>query len=316
MTETLAAEAPQTDTQFSVREVPWMKLGKLVDEDLTAAEAAQLGGLNFNVSKRPLWYGDTDDPTTAQPTNRLAERVAVVNDDTGAWLGVMSKDYPLLQYGEAFDFMDAVNPRYVAAGALKGGRQGFMVVRTSAQLKLPVNDPHDLFAVLRTSHDGSRAVEVMVMPLRGHCMNQLTLRSFVSGVEHRWSVKHTTTMHEKLQDAQVSLQKLGIYADAYATNVYKLLKVKLTDDQARQTLESALPDRPKRADTVERIISTWHTSETVGFDWTGWGLVNAVSEYFDWGRSGGSSESRFLGALQGQTHTAINRVAGRVLSRY
>jgi len=87
------------------------------------------------------------------------------------------------------------------------------------------------------------------------------------------------------------------------------------DDAPRELLTAVLPNRPRTEEQINAIITRWHAAESVGFDWTGWGLVNAASDYFEWGRSGGTSESRFLGALQGQTHNVINRVAGRVLSR-
>jgi len=306
--------APQTNTQFSTREVPWLKLGKLGEPTGSAAKAAELGGLNFTVEKRPLWYGDSDDTATSQPSHRVSERFAIVRADTGKWLGIMSKNYPLLQYAEAFDFLDHVNPIYVAAGALKGGRQGFVVAQLPEHTVLADVDPHEMFLVLRTSHDGSRAVEAMVMPLRGRCMNQLTLRSFSAGVEHRWAVTHTTNMHTKLAEAQKSLTNLLKYGQAYPLVVRRLIKTKITDDQARGILTDTLPNRPRRGDQVDRIMQLWHTSEQVGFDWTGWGLVNATSEYYDWCRTGGTPESRFLNALQGPTHAVINKVAGNVLS--
>lgn len=310
-----------TDTLVSTREVPWMKLGKLASKPMIAREAAELGGLNFEVEKRQMYF---DSKTAPNPTSGIAqyihkpitEQIAVVRTDTEVRVGTMSKNYPILQFGEAFDFMDQISPTYVAAGALKGGRQGFMVVKAPHTMNiLDSHDPHDLYAVMRTSHDGSRAVEVCVMPLRHRCMNQLTLQSFSAGVPHRWSIKHTATMHEKLAEAQDSLAKLGAYAKSLEATASRLVKIKITDDVAQQTLEAVLPDRPRRTEQIEKIISAWHTAETVGFDWTGWGLVNAVSEYFDWQRVGGSPESRFVGALQGQTYNAINRVAGRILSR-
>jgi phage/plasmid-like protein (TIGR03299 family) len=307
-------EAPTTDTQVSTREVPWMKLGKLADEPMTAAKAAKLGGLDFQVEKCELFYETT--AGDGKLLNPVKERRAIVRVDTGTWLGIMSKDYTLLQYGEAFDFMDTVNPRYVAAGALKGGRRGSMVVSTGTPINiLDGDDPHELYAVLRTSHDGTRAIEVAVMPLRGLCMNQLTLQSFTKSVPHRWAVRHTGNVQLKLHDAVESVKHLEHYAAALEKTAERLALMQITDDIARTTLEAALPDRPRRAEQVEQIISTWHTAETVGFDWTGWGLVTATSDYFDWQRTGGSPESRFVGALQGQTHNAINRVAGRLLSR-
>lgn len=303
-----------TDTMVTTREVPWMKLGKIADEPMTAAEAAKLGGLDFEVEKRPVFVGATADATVG--TEKSQDKVAVVRKDTSFILGYMSPTYPILQNAEAFDFMDGVAPYYVAAGALKSGRQPFMVVRAPETITvLDGEDPHELFMILRTSHDGSRAIEITAMPLRYKCMNQLALRSFSAKATHRWSVKHTGNVQAKLKDAQESLAKLGAYAKQFEETAHKLTKIKIDDDNAKQILEHVLPNRPKRAQQIERIITAWHQHDTVGFDYTGWGLLNAVSEDFDWGRSGGSPESRFIGALQGQTHNALNRVASRLLTR-
>lgn len=301
--------AESGNTQVSTREVPWMKLGRLVDTPMSAAEAAEEGGLNFIVESHPVGFlvGDT--------WKLVAGRRAIVRQDTGVPLGIMSTEYQILQYGEAFDFMDTVGATYVAAGALYGGRQGFMVVRAPEHTinVLGGDDPHDLFMVLRTSHDGSRAVEASVMPLRHKCMNQLTLKSFASGVKHKWVVKHTSSMAAKLAEAKSALATLGNYGAAYEKLADRLVTMKVTDAKADETLKFILPNRPRREETIEKIVSAWHTSPTVGFDYTGWGLVQAVSEYFDWGRSGGTPESRFIGALQGQTHNAINRASRYLL---
>lgn len=296
-------------TMFSTREVPWMKLGKLVNEPMTARDAAAAGGLNFEVVKAELsWVSDE-----INKAGVIDDRRAIVRKDTGVCLGIMAKDYNMLQYGEAFDFMDTVNPTYVAAGCLKGGRQGFMVVKTPEHFNvLGGDDPHDLYMILRTSHDGSRAVEITVQPLRRRCMNQLTLASFSRGVEHRWAVKHTTTMNMKLAEANIAIQKLSKYADSYIVTVEKLASLHVTEDRANMVLEAVLPDRPRRGEQIEKIIRNWHTSPAVGFDYTGWGLVNAASEYFEWGRTGGTPESRFVGAIQGQTFKVVNSVAGKL----
>ena len=310
------------DAQFSTREVPWMKLGKLAENPLTAKEAAKEGGIDFTVSAKKIAFEGESDVAVFANWTPIDDRVAIVRDDTHQPLSIVSKGYPILQYGEAFDFMDeAVNgsdTRYVAAGALRGGRQGFMVVRAPDEFQRTIlagQDPHEFFVVLRTSHDRTRGCEVMVMPLRGRCMNQLTLSSFASKVPNRWSVRHTSTMAEKLAEVKNSLAQLGQYTQRYAEVVERLSTIKLTENQARQLLEKVETQRAKTDDKIDSILHLWNEGETVGYDGTGWGLVNAVSDYYDWGRSGGTPESRFLAALEGQTYKAVNRTAGLILSR-
>jgi phage/plasmid-like protein (TIGR03299 family) len=299
-------------TTFSAREVPWMKLGKLIDEPVTAAEAIKLAGLDFTVSARPIAFLDTAGKWVA-----FENKNAIVNDETGHPLGIMSDGYQMLQYSEAFDFMDAISPHYVAGGSLKGGRQGFLVVKapTNAGSGLKKIDPHDFFIVLRTSHDGTRAVEASVMSLRRKCMNQLTLKTFAKDARYRWSVKHTKTMAAKLAEAQSAIMKLDAYSKAYAELVDRMSHMKVTEDRAVETLKFVLPNRPKRDEQIQRITHAWmYDTDHVGFGGTGWGLVNAVSEYFDWGRTGGTPESRFLGAIEGQTHAAINKTMTYLLT--
>lgn len=311
---TVSTAAPMTSTKFSQREVPWLKLGRLVSEPKSAEEAAELGGLNFDVVKAPLtWrYEDSDGIVHS---GAIAERVATVRRDTNHWLGIVSAEYPVLNYGEAFSFLNTVSPTFVAAGALQGGRQGFMVARLPESITmLPDVDPHELFAVLRTSHNGSRAVEVAVMPLRHRCMNQLTLRSFTAGVEHRWAIRHTSTMVDKLAEAQDTLGRLTQYAESFTSTALSLIDTSITEDQARYALEYVIPNRPRKPQQIERIIESWHTAPEVGFDFTGWGLVNAVSEFMDWQRTGGTHESRFVGALSGQTTQLINRTAHIIMN--
>lgn len=302
------ALAPESQS-FTTREIPWMKIGRLADEAMTAKDAAVAGGLDFTVSLRSMSYkfGNT--------TRAAAGRKAVVRDDTGDMLGIVSSTiYQPLQYMEAFDFMDTIDSRYVAAGSIKKGRQGFMVVKAPFQLNvLGGQDPHDLYGILRTSHDCTRAIEVMLMPLRGKCMNQLTLPSFSKNVPHRWSIKHSGKMHEKLAEAKDALAKMTNYAGRFEEIVERLANVDIDETRSREILTKVLPARAKRDEVIEKIMRGWAELDTVGFQRTGWGLVNAVSEYFDWHRAGGSPESRFLGAIEGQTHKAISRTAAHLL---
>lgn len=311
-----------SDVQFSQREVPWSKLGKLVEQPVTAAEAAKLGGLDFTVSLRPIaWINDS----TGYGVNPIDSRRAVIRDDTGDFFGIASSTiYSPLQYAEAFNFMDTLNSPYVAAGALRGGRQGFMAVKPDVDFNvLGGDDPHDLYAILRTSHDCSRGIEVSVMPLRGRCMNQMTLRSFSKMATHRWSIKHNTKMTAKLAEAQKSLTNLTTYARRYEQLAQQLADTVVTPKRARNLLEITIP-RPSAGKTdrvieqwqerLTKIMELWSSSPTVAYAGTGWGLVNAVSEYWEWHRAGGTSESRFLNALEGETHKRMNKITGMLLS--
>jgi phage/plasmid-like protein (TIGR03299 family) len=308
-----------TDTMVSTREVPWMKMGKIADGVMTADEAAKLGGLNFDVEKQLLYRGNDENTLMGIP-----ERCAIVRTDTDAWLGIMSTAYPILQFSEAFDFMDGVGGGYVAAGALKGGKQGFMVVEIPEyRSALGINDWHSTYAILRTSHDGTRAIEVSVQQLREKCMNQLTLNTFTKGAEYKWSVTHTPNMHKKLSDAAQAMQKVGIYVKAYEDLAQRLVEKQVNEGQARKILKIVIPENknaktPQQEKTIERIMTMFASDPTVDYFGTGWGLVQAVSGYMEWDRyegklGTGNNESKFTNALSGSTHKLTNKTSQLVL---
>jgi len=302
---------------FTNREVPWMRLGTVIDHDVNAAEAAKLGGLDFTVEARRLRYESAPDVWTD-----VQDRVANVRTNTGHKLGIVSNDYVPVQYTEAFDFMDGINPRYVAAGALNGGRQAFMVVQLPEREHLNLDilgeeDPHSLYAILRTSHDLSKAIELALMTLRHRCMNQLTLPSFATNAVQRWSIRHVGQPIAKLRAAQDVILKSDRYVEQVRKTARRLAEVELELTEAEDLIRSVLPDRPRRDEQVNAITRAWRESPRVGFSDNGWGLTNAVSEYFEWQRNSRvrTSLSRFNSGLVGDAHRYVGRTAQLLLAR-
>jgi phage/plasmid-like protein (TIGR03299 family) len=301
-----------------------MKLGAITEETHTAERAAELGGLNFDVELLDAGFKSSIPPRVGQSAwKSVASRRAVVRKDTQQFFSYVSSTYTPVQYGDAFSFMDSINPDYAAAGTLGGGRQGFMVVKLpeASKLELKIDkhvDPLDMFIVLRASHDLTRAIEVSVLMLRERCMNALTLSSFTQGAVQRWSVKHVgKDPVAKLAAATSTLARSEAYVKSFLDTASTLADIKLTTDEADGVLRRVLPDKPKRDEQVDSIIRAWRDAPTGGFPDNGWGLVNGVSDYFEWGRNDGTrtDQSRFTGALTGATHRYTNRTAQLLLAR-
>jgi phage/plasmid-like protein (TIGR03299 family) len=308
-----------TETMFSARQVPWVKLGQLTEEPVSVEHAAKLGGLDFTVSLRPI-QRRLNDGTWVESQHR----VMVTRDDTDEEFEVVSKDYGLLQYGEAFSFLSEINPRICAAGTLKDGRQGFMVVQLPDLPRvdaLEFEDAHDLFTVVRTSHDRTRAVECFVMPLRNVCMNMMGLPG-IGGAANRWSVHHIGNVNEKLASAQDMVQRIKNYHVNFANTVNRLYRTVLNVEDGRWVLERVIretkAENGKRGEVIDKILTMWMHRETVGFAGTAWGLVNALDEYYEWERPAGNrtAQSQLLGALEGTSRKALERAVPLVLSRF
>jgi phage/plasmid-like protein (TIGR03299 family) len=302
------------DKEFSHREVPWMKAGVAITEKVaTAAEAAELGGLNFETE---IWNLQAIDPDGGDDVT-ATDRFAVVRKDTREILSVCGTRYNILDYGQAFDFMDSISPEFVAAGVRRGGREGYMVVKAPDHIQVMLAggvDPHDLYVVLRTSHDGSKKIEASVMGLRNKCTNMLSLRGFATGAERSWGIRHTSTMREKLAELETSLQNIDVYVKDLEMTTRTLLETPMSDAEARRLVTWALPNRPKRDDNVEAVMNLYTSSPTNEFRGNAWGLINALTEWLDWGKTYTSMDARFINGLAGFSHKTANRVAGRILT--
>lgn len=310
------------DKSFTSRQAPWYKLGPQIDGDVDAVEAAKLGGLDFEVELRPAVRPQRRSDGKGWNYVQVPSRRTLVRTDTDEFIDYVSAGYQMLQYGEAFSFMDEINPRYVSAGSMSHGKQGFIVAQLPdiSALNVEINgevDPHELFVIIRTSHDRSKAIEISLMPLRGRCMNQLALQTFSNAAQQRWSIKHIGNVKTRMAEAQRVLTMAPKYAEIYAAKARQLGSVSISDEDGRSILKRVLPAKAKRDEQVDAIMTAFHTNPAVGFTGTGWGLANAVSEYFDWGRNSGTrtDQSQFTSGLTGDTAKYFNRTAQLVLTR-
>lgn len=305
-----------TDTTTTTqRQTPWERMGLLPTEltDATVESILEYADLDFTVSKRPIRYQKQDGTWADQ-----ADRVFVVRDTDEVPFDVVSKDYGVFQYSEAFDFLNHLEgAEFVAAHALKDGKQAYMVVRLPDLDEFSAGgDQHELDVLIRTSHDRTRAVEVFTMPMRIWCTNQLPIRPMGQGITNRWSVNHIGNVNEKMHDAEKLVTNVRSYVEDFKNTAQRLVNIKLDTGNAQDILTRTLRKSVKQDEVVESIVSLWQNADTVGNSDNGWGLVNAVSDYYEHGRNGGTPQSRLLGALEGQTRGILDRVVPFVLGRY
>lgn len=310
---------------FSSRTVPWMIHGvKQVDEAVTVAEAIQLAGLDFEVAVRRDGYQTAAGNWRVDPSKRKIVRV-----DTEEPFGTVSPTYQPLQYREAFEFMnelrdpdtdELIRPHFVAAGPLDGGRQAFVVVEAPLHQKLLAvdgEDPHDLYVVLRTSHNGRRALEVNLLPLRDKCTNMMPLPGFGHDAKQSWSLRHTKNLHQKMLQAKDVLTNLDGYVAGYNEMAERLANIDVELDDARQLITETIPGHIKQPEKqIDAIMSVYEGSTRNGYQGTAWGVLNGITEYYDHfrGRDDRSPETRWVQGLDGATTQAIDR-AVRVLTR-
>jgi phage/plasmid-like protein (TIGR03299 family) len=176
----------QTDkvSFFSVKEKAWHGLGQIVADYPTSAEAIRYAGLDYTVEKRPLFTNALNndltgfDPDFATSKLDVPAFFATVRNDNDSVLGVVGKDYEVVQNADAFQFFDAIvgggdGIKYETAGALGKGERIFITAKLPDYIKVGKQDMIEQYLFLTTSHDGFGSITAAFTPTRIVCNNTL-----------------------------------------------------------------------------------------------------------------------------------------------
>jgi phage/plasmid-like protein (TIGR03299 family) len=227
----------------------WHRLGRIIAEAATSAEAIRLAGLDWTVEQWPVLA--CGPATTEEPAGRYAPcagTVANVRMDTGAVLGVVSTGYRVFQNAEAFDFLDAIVgdglARYETAGALKGGRRVWLLARMPREVRVAGDDVVHPYLLLTNSHDGSLALRMIPTTVRVVCQNTLNLALGRARGGEGLTIRHRDSLDGRVQEARSKLGILTQRVERFGEEARQLAACPLTDRQARDYFEQFFPTRP------------------------------------------------------------------------
>lgn len=283
----------EVETMFSARETPWHGLGVVTPDALSAQEAIVAAGLDWNVVKEQ-----------AERHGKLVPgKFWTIREKDDKVLGIVGPDWKPLQNVEGFAFSDGLldgGASFETAGSLRGGRVVFMTVKLPGEVLVAGDDAHEMYLLFRMGHDGKMSINAEIVMIRVVCMNTLSIA--IRGAKRRWTINHTSKMEGKLQQAREALELSWKFADAFEEEVDNLLNVTVTDEMLVRLLQDNLPQRPKTDDVISTIKMLSHESNTIQdkFKGTGWGALNAVTEYFDHGRGTRSKEASFFTTFDGE----------------
>lgn len=274
----MAHEIYEHDQMFSVREVPWHRLGKVIAEAPNSEKALEIAELNWEVIQVGAKRADTD---MLVPNMQLN-----VRSDTDEVLGLVSDRYKIVQNKDAFSFTDELiggDVRYETAGSLKNGRTVWMLARMpDARV---AGDDVEQYMCFTNSHDGTGAVRAFLTPVRVVCNN--TLSFAIESAKRSWSCKHTGDMTAKLTEARECLmlaERYIIGLDEYAN---EMTKVKIDDSLLKKLLIKCFPkhelmtEREKKTmdEKKEQYMICYWMPDIDKFRGTAWGALNAMSDF-------------------------------------
>lgn len=315
---------------FSVKEKAWHGLGTIIEDYPKSAEALKFAGLDFTVEKRKLF---TNEFVGSSENNIIVpDYYATVRADNNDVLGVVGKDYHIVQNADAFAFFDSIvggreGILYETAGALGKGERIFITAKLPDYIRVGSGDCIEKYLFLTTSHDGFGSITAAFTPVRVVCAN--TLNAALKNNTNCVKIRHTASAHERLKQAHQLLGITNQLANELEEVFNSWAKVRIRDREVKRLIQLAMaPNKEVLQCLVEHRVDDLSTSfknivnnvveyafsapsqQTAETKGTVFGTYNAVSGYFQNVRNFKDEEGKLKSIMYGaglqRSQTAFN----------
>jgi phage/plasmid-like protein (TIGR03299 family) len=324
---------------FSVKEKAWHNLGQIISDYPTSADAIKHAGLDYEVEKRPLFTYDTannkGETDLILPEIEVPNFYATVRKDTEQVLGVVGKDYEVVQNVNAFEFFDSIvggkdGILYETAGALGNGERIFITAKLPNYIRVGRDDLIEQFLFLTTSHNGYGSISAAFTPVRIVCAN--TLNAAMRNHSNAIKIRHTASAKDRLKQAHKLLGLTSLLANELEEVFNHWSRVRITDNEVKRLIQIAMAPNKEvlqslqdnRQDelstTYNNMVSsvmeyalTSPTQQEATTRGTLFGAYNAVTGYFQNVRNYKDDEAKFKSIMYGtglsRTQTAFDLCA-------
>ena len=223
--------AALVENMFSVRMVPWHKMGIILENYPSFDDAIIYGGLNFLVEKVHA-VQRLHDGTIRE----LADEYEIRRVNDGQHYGYVKEGYVILQNEEMFDLGKAMigeGAKIETAGSLKNGEVVWFTAKTEGTT-FAEEFIQDYYLITNT-HGGGGAIRAAITPIRTVCCN--TLNAALANAKRTWSYKHTTNVMSRVDEAIQTLKNGETYMAALGEEISAMKLAKITESKAREVLD-------------------------------------------------------------------------------
>ena len=278
---------------FSVKEIPWHKMGKILDNPPTSEKAIVEAGLDWNVNLKQIYFKDETAPIDTY--NQVNNRFALVRDRYNEPLCVVSGSYKPLQNKKAFEWFDPIvkegKATYETAGSLQGGRKIWILAKLKDEFEVVAGDTIRKYLLLCNGHDGATSILIQLSPIRVVCQNTLLASlgtGMVNSIVHHGNIEMRMDMVKRM---------IGLAEKEYEQRreIYQnMARYSMDNNKIGLYLQALIPDARKEA--TERVRNTinadreriWQLIETgmgsgiKNVKGTLWGTYNASIEFAEY----------------------------------
>ena len=241
----------------------------------TVEEALSMGGLDYEVQKKPIYLADGTEIHGYKST---------VRDTDNHIYGIVSDKYNIVQNKDGFGFIDYLKDdiKFEKIGETSGGM--IYLIASLAPIKILGDEfkPHLIFI---NSHNGRFQLQTTICPLRIVCQNQFNIAFRES--PNTITIRHSSLAEVRLKEAFHVLKGTADYMKELNIKAEQWATTKVSNQQINQIIEELFPIKHDMKDfQIQRLedsklsfIQAYKINDNGNFQNTMWGLINAYSDY-------------------------------------
>lgn len=201
----------------------WAAIGTNFETPTSLADAIEISKIGYSVAECPLlatppelYDGvESGQSLSFAPTKESLVKThkAIFRTDTHQILGIVGKDYGMVQNTEAFAFIDLFQNFakceiiIKCAGETEKGKS-FVICQFGEPLTLDKGDVVYIYIVITNSHDGTTPLRVQFCPMRLVCSNGLKIA--INGAKSELLFKHTKYVQNRIDLQQAENKRRAI----------------------------------------------------------------------------------------------------------
>jgi len=301
-----------------VGQTPWHKLGQELEEGASIEQWQIAAGMDWSIERSPVRFN-------AQGNDQIYSGQSVLyRSDDNTPLSVVSNRYKPVQPREVLGFFrDLVAEngfKIHTAGTLMGGKRMWALAETGKFGEVCKGDGIGGFLLLSTSCDKTLATTARFTTVRVVCNNTLT--AAVNRDVNQVSFSHIQQFDHVAVKAQLgnAVESFGSFMEMAKV----LQKAKLSAQEAKEFVGFLVSTSVQLADeeydvttnrAYKKILALFN-EEAKGIELVGhtkWGMVNAVTEYYDHFNPTRSDDARLNSAWFGAGERAKNQALDLLL---
>ena len=283
-----------------IRTSTWSKIGKDVQECKDMEQVLRSSGLDYNVTKRPLYFGNSWDDEN--PHNELVNRFVTVREIDNHPYDVVSDKFEIVQNRDAFDFVNYMGEEvsFVKAGETATGMVYIIAKLQSMDI---LGDEFTPYVIFRNGFNAKVKITAAICPLRIVCQNQFNFA--FRNTDNTVTVRHVQNAEQKLEEARETLRMSADYMVELRAMAEQYAGTQISEFQLQRFLKEAFPmdgaenmnpfKRAKLEEARTAFIKAHNADDNSNFRGTAWGLINAYSDFITHQVPQGKTETRFEG---------------------